>query len=87
MDSHLGDTTWLSPDLRVGPLWVGKWSCFHGSTASDASYFADPAYTVASFGLLGPLLGMVQSVVLGLDSVEHNVVVESDPYFVGTGTA
>ena len=49
--------------------------------------FSDSAYTVASFGLLGTVLGLVQLVVLGVDNVEHNVVVESTPYFVGTGTA
>ena len=83
----MGNTTWLSPDLHVGPLWVGKWSCFPCSTASSVSYLSDPAFVVASFGLLGPLLGMVQLVVLGVESVELKFIVESDPYFVGTGAA
>ena len=48
--------------------------------------FFDPASNVASFGLLGLLLGMVQSVVLGVDIVENNVVFRYAPYFVGTGT-
>ena len=52
---------------------------FHIFIESAASAAYDTEYSVSPFGSLGLSLEPVQLVLLGADSVEHNVFVEYTP--------
>ena len=58
---------------------MGWWYCFTVFIESATSDYYETEYAVSSFGSLGLSLDPVQSVLLGADSVEHNVFVEYTP--------